>query len=214
MRRQLLILGVMVYASGAAYGGDSKGNGGNGVVCRHPSQAIRYSELLDFWEARELRQIHRKLEGARAPWQKSTALALGRLERLDPKRAAQYRHWVDEFFADAIVQPGVILVLIEDSFHLSFPKDCKVEQAAIQRAPVFPEDRRYLVSGDLWDSFDEENRAGLILHEVILREAVSFGQQDSRATRYFNSLITSDVFDSLTSDDYRRRLELMGFRPN
>jgi len=211
MRRQLLALFLAFYAAVIAYGGDSKGNGGNGIVCRRPDQSIRYSELLDFWESRELRGIHRRLEGPRVPWEKSVDRALARLGRLDSPRASRFAQWADAFFAETILQPGVILVTIEDSFHLSFPKDCRVEQLAIQQTPLFPEDKRYLVSGDLWDALDEENRAGLILHEVILREAVSLGQTDSRSARYFNSIITSDFFESLSAEEYAKRLLLMGF---
>lgn len=80
---------------------------------------------------------------------------------------------------------------IQDSLVRVFPRGCKIEQIAIQKEPAFPEDKRFTVSKDLWDLLDEDNKAGLVLHEIIYREALLYGHEDSVNARYVNSIWTS-----------------------
>ena len=201
----------MILLAVASFAGDSKGNGGHVVVCREPrTNAIQHLELLDFYEAREIRGIERELGGTRTP--DKIAVALGRLARLDKPRAEAYAARAAKFESEALIKKGVKLRLIDDSFHLALPAHCRIEQLAIQIEPVFPEDRRYLVNGDYWELLDADNRAGLILHEVIYAEALRLGHTDSRAARYFNSYLTSKKIEAITPEGYPDFLRLIRFR--
>jgi hypothetical protein len=57
---------------------------------------------------------------------------------------------------------------------------------------------------------DEDNKAGLVLHEIIYQEALKYGQKDSRGSRYLNSYITSSKFEALTLAQYLERLKAVG----
>ena len=41
---------------------------------------------------------------------------------------------------------------------------------------------------------DNNGKAGLILHELIYREAIEGGATESTAVRYFNSMLASNRF--------------------
>jgi hypothetical protein len=85
---------------------------------------------------------------------------------------------------------------------LPFKPHCKVEQLIIQSEPKFPFEKRYLISRPLWDALDHLNRAAAILHEVVYRDAVNMGHQNSMASRYYNSLLFSNSLERLDSESY------------
>ena len=170
------------------------GNGGDLVVCRDSQGNIKSTEMLDYFEGRELRGLHISVNSAED--------ALQRLSRLSPRRADRYRTLIQNFSANALFKSGVELTDVPDSDHDILLKGCKIEQLAIQRKPVFPEDKLYLVNKDLWDIMSAKDRAGLILHEIIYRDTLDEGKTDSRTARYFNSLISSTEFEALPMKSY------------
>lgn len=170
------------------------GNGGDLVVCRNSQNKITSVELLDYFEARELRGIVADIA--------STDQAIDRLKRLSPKRAERYRAAIADFNANALFKSGVELTDVPDSDHDLLPAGCKIEQLAIQRKPQFPEDKLYLINKDLWDLMSARDQAGLKLHEIIYRDTLDAGKTDSKTSRYFNSLISSVDFQQLTGKAY------------
>lgn len=170
------------------------GNGGDLVVCRNSQNKITSVELLDYFEARELRGIVADIA--------STDQAIDRLKRLSPKRAERYRAAIADFNANALFKSGVELTDVPDSDHDLLPAGCKIEQLAIQRKPQFPEDKLYLINKDLWDLMSARDQAGLKLHEIIYRDTLDAGKTDSKTARYFNSLISSVDFQQLTGKAY------------
>lgn len=189
------IIGIMILlVANFAAAETTVGNGGDLVVCRHQDGSIKSVELLDYFEARELRGIHADINSA--------AEALDRLKRLSPKRAARYQLAVNEFHSNALFKAGIELTDISDSDHDLLPSGCKVEQLAIQRKPQFPEDKLYLINKDLWDLMSARDQAGLILHEVIYRDTLDAGKTDSRTARYFNSIISSQNMNAVTGKEY------------
>lgn len=149
---RFLPLAVFLFLlSVSSHAGNSRGSGGNVIVCREVGRATPTSiELLDFYEGRTRRGIQRSMFGSR-DHMAQIGEVLERLRPFDPERAARYWKESREFQSNTDFQPGVFLVKINDSFHLSFPKGCEVEQIAVQTPPRFPEDKaRFLVSRDLW----------------------------------------------------------------
>lgn len=203
------ILSIVLFSALALAGNDA-GNGGHGVVCRSLSGEVISIKILDFYEAEQLWGIHHQL-GTSGTYMERVALALNRLKRVDPYRAERYQKHAEEFAAKAKFLPGVTLVNVPDTAHLAFPKGCLVEQIVNQRAPQFPEDSRYVVNLDLWNLLDDANKAGLVLHEVIYREAIEKKKTNSRGARYLNANITAVEFESITHPDYIKKLQAVGF---
>ena len=97
-------------------------------------------------------------------------LLLKRIEVLNPTRSKLYSKWFENYLDNTFWKSGVILIDIPDTGGGWIPKDCRLEQIAIQREPKLPKQRWYTINLDLWEKMDSKGKAGLLLHEFILRE--------------------------------------------
>ena len=201
----------MMFAITNAIGGDEKGNGGAVVTCFNPDQTVQSTRLLDFYEAKVMRDIDYELGMPNVPSSGKVKYALDRLHRLDRDRAITYQERAEAFLANALFIDEVILPDTKDFGLVPIPAHCKIEQLAIQKNPVFPEDKRYWISKAIWNRLDEDQRAGLILHEIVYGEALALGQTTSVNARYFTSLVASDHFMSMNGSEYASILKLIGF---
>lgn len=188
-----------------AFAGDTKGNGGDFVVC-DTGEAVRTVELLDYYESRNILHWSMTTTTATTP----VARALELLDHLDaaaPEKANEYRQDVATFMDNATFIADSVLPDIHDSQHVFVGEGCKLMQAAIQRQPRTPSERRYTIAKDLWDRAAVIDQAGLILHEVIYKDLLNLGHADSKRTRYFNGLIASGP---LTPARYAETVRLVG----
>lgn len=204
-----LLLSAALTSLAHATGGEN-GNGGDAVACRAPDGSIRSAEQADYYEARVVRGISIDLGAAGLSWPERVEVALKRLEKWDPTRAERYRQWTKTFLAEARFIRAHELPDVPDTGGIVVPNGCRIEQVAIQKEPRFPEDSRYLINEDLWKSYDTVSQTGLVLHELIYREAISFLAKDSIGTRYFNSILASPSFEEMTLGGYLHRLVSTG----
>ena len=215
MRRwKISVLGLLALFAmnfGASASGRDVGNGGDLVICRDGERRIVSAELLDFYEARVLRGIPMDLGAADLSIQSKITLAIGRIRGLSADRYAEYQARVQEFYARAKFFPDVHLEDIPDSDHLVLPQGCAIEQIAIQRAEAAADEPLYVISQELWDALDNDNRAGLVLHEIIYRESILMGRQSSREARYFNSYLCSQRFVTMRFHEFAEVLRAVGY---
>lgn len=215
MVRRIVLVGSLVLSQtitmALAFADHRVGNGGDAIVCRDAEGGITSAELLDFYEARLLRDVVPAFDApAATPVEKALA-AVSRIERFDPKRAKRYRAQVTSFLAESRIRDAR-LDDIPDSHHLAIPHGCAIEQLCVQRTPYFPEDKRYIIDELLWKHLSAEDQAGLILHEVLYREALERGQADSIAARYFTATIASGKLDGdYTLAQWKQLVKLVGF---
>lgn len=207
------IVMLLPFMASGAYAGGSVENGGNVVVCRTPGHEIQSIELLDYYEARVMRGLNLDYAGEGADVSDGFRKLMVRLGRLSPDRVRKYTDEFLRFDDEALLVPGVELVTIPDSKHLFLPKGCEVTQIVIQRIPEFQGDKRYFVNADLWSLLSVRDKVGLILHELLLREAMEQGVETSVATRYLNSLLASPTFDRLSFSDFAKILSEHAFSP-
>jgi len=210
MLKKSVLCAFVLLSTIAAYGGGKEvGNGGTAVVCRNSDGSIRTAELLDFYEARVIRGIDVNLGDATIGWKGKANLEVDRLQKNDPDRYELYLDRVDQFMSEAEMLTGVTLTPIQDVDNIAIPVGCLLEQVAVQREPEFPGDKRYFLNQEIWNALSEDGKAGLVLHEVIYREAIAGGASDSVATRYFNSLLASGRFESISFlDQYDLYMDL------
>ena len=200
--KSILIFVALITVLGTqnALAAGREGNGGNAVVCRDANKKILTAELLDYYEARVMRGMNLTL-GSSSSVRDDFNFLLNRLAQISPKRVEIFSSWADRFSQDSVMIPNITLLSSEDSHHIIIPDGCSVEQVVVQRAPEFPGDRLYTISKDVWDSLNAANQAGLMLHEFLYREALTYGHQDSVAVRYFNSVVaTLDGFSAIKTD--------------
>lgn len=240
------ILGF-AFGSTMAVAGHENGNGGDVVVCaNHQATMV---ELLDYFEARVIRGI--EFDVARPSWQKTVTMSLAgirshyveqfvaRVAKFDAAWAKDLERELRSFVEDAAFV-DFVLMDVPDSFHLGVPEGCRIEQAAVQRSVLFPEDKPFIVARQWWgaepyyvcpaaggpcaapwsnlttdDAQAErakiaQRQAGLMIHEVILRRALELGQTNSIRTRYFHSYVMSSKYHALTAAGWAQLRGLTG----
>ncbi len=192
MRTKLLTLSLMLIAATTAFarGGNELGNGGDIVYCpRSAEKAI----LLDVYESRF---SNRKLmfENDGLSYEGKLLKIFDRWQRVSPLRMNRYREWLEKFTQEAAFIPNVELPNIPDEGLAAVPRGCEIRQIIVQ----LPEEdigtsyKRYTVSKDLWDLLNENNKAALVLHELIYREAITAKHPNSMRVRYLNTILFSD----------------------
>jgi hypothetical protein len=210
-----IVLFLALAQSGQTFGGEGSGvgNGGDVIVCKDTAGNITNVELLDFYEARALRNLTLDLGAPELSIDEKLDLVADRWDRLDQNRVTyEVRYDVKRFTEEARFLSGVKLTDIPDSQHIAIPINCNVEQVAIQRLPEFPEDKFFTVSKDLWDRMDRSNQAGLILHEVLYKYFLENRTENttlssSVAARYLTGYASSNRFSTMTLPDYFKLIE-------
>lgn len=193
----------------AAWAGNEVGNGGDVVAC-YETGTLTSIKLLDFHEAEVLRpELIYDLGDNKMTHMEKVHFALERLSRLDAKRALAYKDKANHFFDNTRFVTKVTLQDIPDSGYVPIAENCKILQIAIQKKPLFPEDRLYTISRELWDLLDEDHRAGLVLHEIIYGETIALGQNNSIKARYFASLVSSGFIGKLSQSEYDERVKMV-----
>ena len=177
------------------------GNGGDAIVC--PDGSV---QMLDSYEGQTR-------YGFKYRWpldsQDGVSSALAIVDGLkfrDPNFAEELNTKIRQFMDQTTFVKGSELFDIPDSDHSAIPRGCKIEQIAIQREPKFYNERRYLVSEDLYAAMSPSQQGALILHEVIYTLALKRGHENSIATRYFASFLSSTALQEVSLVDYVRVL--------
>lgn len=213
MLRLMLVAVLTLTRFNAAFCGEAPsdggmiGNGGDIVACPDGK-----NEVLDIFEAREMRGIPLTVGAEQMSVDELMGQFIQRVRRIDPGRADLYSGWYRDFAKESLFKSGIVLVDVPDSRHLTLPVGCEIKQIAIQREPKFSEDRRYLINLDLWNTLDNANRAVLVLHELIYRDAIHQRHTDSINTRYFNSYIFSNKISNFTLPTYLDFLNKIGLK--
>lgn len=201
MRTALISLIIFLSSSGAFAGGNVIGNGGDLVICPNRVQKVT---LLDFTESLTINQkIEIELGPAELSTDEKIQYFINRLAAHQPQRAQRLEREVKHLFRG---MPFVDRSLedIQDSDHLSIviPTGCHIRQGAILfTGTLLPSDPRYLIDRNLYEQMDSLNQAGLILHEVLFREAVGYGHKNSVLLRRLLAHLSSRQFSQRTDKE-------------
>lgn len=140
---------------------------------------------------------------------------LQRLEKLSPERARLYRSYYASFFNEVQwIEEGALNPIPDSDHIISPPPGCLVRQTVNQSQPVLPADKRYFIDKDVWDRLDDNQKTGLLLHEIIYREALSIGHVNSVSTRYLNGFISSSEMAEISVPAFNKLLTDLGFTTN
>lgn len=175
-------------------------------------QPVSGTEILDFYEWRLNRHWTPDLGAPDLAVADKIEHMLRRLERLDPARVTLLRGWLATFDQErAWLDNGGSLPSVDDigGIREILPSGCTVLQAAGQRIPLNPPfDPYYIIDQALWNRLNNDSRAGLILHELIYRDGVNRGHDDSIGTRFLVAMLASDLIDrgAISTEEYQRSL--------
>ncbi|MCB9024674.1 MAG: hypothetical protein H6625_00015 [Bdellovibrionaceae bacterium] len=187
------------------------GNGGDVIVCKDSSDKIVRIELLDHFEAINYRNQIIDLGPEELNIQDKLEIAFQRLKRLSPDRAKLYHEWADSFFAEAQFREDLDLIDIPDSDHSILPKGCNVQQIVNQATILLPGQKRYTIDNSLWSLLSNTQKAGLILHEVVYREALQLKHTHSVNARILASLMASPSLETITLKEFVELLVVLEF---
>ncbi len=205
----LLLLAVPMIS----YAGQEVGNGGDLLVCTD-SVGAKTFELYDLFEGRTRHKLTMVPPTASDPMTMVREL-ISRIDSINPTRANLYRMWLETFDGEVEYVNGGNLIDIPDTGDGYIPSSCELRQFAVQRTTSFPGEKRYLIDQSLWSNPAATNyvKASLILHELILREAINapHDQRNSIGSRYINALIHAKDLPSDTME-WLRTLNVAGFR--
>lgn len=178
------------------------GNGGDVVVCKD-NDGIQSIESLDRYEARAIYGFTPKVSDGKDLDEK-VLNTIKRFEDLHPTRAIRYSNWLTHFKKEAVFLDNISLEDIKDTQHTVLPNGCEIQQLVVQYPEGSPQPKRYVFDNDLWNLLDEENKAIVILHELILREAIDKTNQNTNSigTRVLNAYLFSDLLKDLTPQAY------------
>jgi hypothetical protein len=163
-------------------GGSGAGNGGDVIVCSGVSSRPEV-QLLDFYEL-ELFENTKPLvvESTSGSALDKAEAAIRTLQNVSPIRMERYLDELNHFMS-RITFVSYDLPNLPDDLNVVMPKGCSLQQIAIQQKPMgIP---LYTVNENLWHRLDENQKAGLILHEIVYSENIYGGHTDARATRAF-----------------------------
>lgn len=199
-----MFLFIWVLFSINAYAGEV-GNGGDVVVCKDSNGKLKSIELLDVFEARlDSRNID-------LGWPDDSPMvkireALSPLGFLDNDLYRALTNEAKTFYKNSKFVDNIVLTDIPDSDELMIGKGCELQQIAINRGGNrLPGQSKYVISNDLWKLLDNDNKAALILHEIIydyFKE--NFNHTNSIVSRYFNGYLFSRSFSGFFPEVYRK----------
>ena len=207
---------ILIMTSHFALAGNEIGNGGDVIVCKKNAK-INKVEFFDLFEGRERRGLKYNLGAANLPWEKKVEIILQRVRQISPQRAERYAGWFKTFISDSEFITSGKLIDIPDTGDGWIPPNCDIEQIVVRRDTHFPNEKIFLVSAELWNFLDNDNKAALVTHELILRELMTNEDHTHKSSvfaRYFNEMVIADALSSYSLKqlfDFMLMLEMPTF---
>lgn len=180
------------------------GNGADTIVCKDGQRLF-----LDYYEM----DVHfLTLDPLTGTLDQIMEKYFVKLDRFDPLRSKRYRLWYADFFDESVAMHPFNYEVRDSGRTKELPKGCKQEQLFYQLRNINNLGKRYFYSKVGWESIESNHiKAGVILHELILREAIMNGQLTSESARLFNGWIASKEFFGLEVGEYEGLLKEIGF---
>lgn len=192
------------------------GNGGDVILCPNKTSPI----LLDYYE-HEFNGGKISLPSGKDEWEIARGI-LQRISRVNPTRARIYAEGLKNFPQEMKFVTDRALSDIPDQGDVPIPKNCELRQVVIQQSSYDWQENyfswdvirkeRYIVDQNIWEKMDIKNRAGLIIHELILREVSNMLlHEDTKNVRKLNGLWSEALMERIEQKEYNRKLISFGF---
>jgi len=204
------------------------GNGGTMVVCYDSLQGKRDKDitdivsvrLTDYYIAEDQNQWRMNLVSRQGDYLAQLDQIIDLVRRFDPVRSQGYQTEREnlanlitnnekQVFVDGIRLSPVSFA----DFHPLPLLDlrCQIELAAIRRV-VYQNESEYLIDKTLWYWASDYDKAGLLSHEIVFKDAIGDGNFNPGDTIFFNAFISSQRFQQMSSSiDYQHLLRKVSF---
>lgn len=207
-------LGLMVLTN-LANAGPKIGNGGGAWVCRESGGSIRWSKLVDLFEATDEFGLNLNLHPGTSRMEivDQVQSRIAQADRDLSNAIAPILHDLDCLKSNPpkVTYTSHLLQTIDDSLYRikPSPSDCVGGVVGYEQVVNYKNDGLILIDTEVFNSFDPNSQAALILHEAIYkyRRDVA-GDTDSVTTRRLVGLI----FSTISSSGLKTQLEALGER--
>jgi len=108
-----------------------------------------------------------------------------RLGRLDQTRASKYIYWHNKFQNEVRYIEESLPRTMDAGLVEELPAGCELIQAVVQRKENSINESRYVIDASIWNELDTITKAGLIVHELVLRDALEQDLSDTQGVRKF-----------------------------
>lgn len=180
-----------------------RGNGGFVLSCGEQPLMV-----LDVYEAQK-RYFYSVVFSEKTDVIDKAEEILSRLKKIDPVRARLYIDWLKNFYQESQILTDTEFMETPDLGLVKKPKECNLEQVIFQREPSRISPARYIINETLWNRLDSDNKAALIIHELIYRDFLSGMSLESTSERIrlFNAIILGNKVEPLSLQEYVRILQ-------
>lgn len=213
----LAVTGVLSASGSHAQVGTS--GGGDVVVCMDAAGKIINMEAYDFWNASKKFTLTVPLDST-TPYMDQVRSRFERLGKIDPVASEYYLNEMKRFAPDEIGKPDAQVSLVPnlanngDGKHVTLPEGTapgcyrsEIRRMASFNPKPLPFEKPFLIMESLWKQAPEHVKAAIVQHELIYRVAKTvFTETDSVNSQFFNALISSNQFLSLTEIQYQEIL--------
>jgi hypothetical protein len=208
---KILISSLLLCVSFSAFAGDELQNGGDIIAC--PGLEVPTYRSLDLYEGKMVYNLEPILIQQPDDYRVIVSQLIDRIEKFDTNRANLYRSFLRTFRAEAQMVPGSEFGNIKDEGFITLPQGCELRQAAGQFRTHTPEGIKYIFNSAIWNEMNSVNRAALVIHEFIYREALlpKNGPKTSAKVRYLTAFVHSKKMLSGSSKDYAKAVRFAGF---
>lgn len=188
------------------WAGNEKGNGGNVLACFWAG-TMRYT-LVDFFENPDVNQWQDIIS-----WELTVQAKINEIKQWSPQRGALLYDRLDTFVRYVQFKNGGQFSSSGDIGPVVIPDGCNVVQAATQFFNKKTQRYEFFLNTDVWVELSEFQKAGLVLHEILLTEAVESGHETSKRTRELNAKLWANDFANKGADYFQDYLEhVMNYR--
>jgi hypothetical protein len=138
---------------------------------------------------------------------------LDRMKPFAPFRAILYQDWRSKIDSKIKFVTNVNFGQSRDRTNFIRWNNCEIKILAKAQSPR-KEGKSFFIDQDLWNKLSERDKAGVFFNYFLNVEHMIYSENDhSEYTRYFNALIASNIFRSLSkSNDYFPLYELLDFK--
>lgn len=202
LTRFFTLIFIQLFTFSLASANRGVGNGGFGVYC----SKTKKTWVLDAYEARALGTI--KLGSPKLSIDEKVMMALKSLGKFSPYALKNYSERYENFKSYIKRVPHPIKDT-EDIGEYNLEDGCEPIQIGAQYSSGKPSGREYKINQKYWDKLDNDNRAILYLHEILLStQSVNFNPGErkfekltSQATRDFVGHLVTGKIDLMSQKE-------------
>lgn len=221
-----LIFIVIVFFASTGFSGEvNVGNGSLGLECLdadfHETR-VRFVDVHEFESILgfplPLEKLHENnSDSDESEWDllaHFARLAFSPLQSWSPNRFEIYLNWLHEFKNKTHFSDSENLFVPHDARYNYLLRDCRQQKEVVlvlQIPRPLRSEPRYIINSNYWNELLIKDKVGILVHEILYREAIELGQSDSENVRQLTQFLLSRTFKDLDEIEYFNQIKRAGF---